>query len=244
MEAAQQQPAAHTPVLAITGARTGLGRYLAEHYLRRGWRVWGCSRSASDLSDPGYRHTCLDVSDERAVSAWMRTLRREAGGLTALINNAGLASMNAALLTPGSTARRLLEVNTLGSFLCAREAAKAMARTGGGRIVNFTTVAVPLALEGEALYVASKAAVEALTGVLARELAPSAITVNALGPTPIDTGLLRGVPADKIEALLARQPLPEKGRPAEVAHICDFFLHPDSRCVTGQVLYLGGVRAC
>jgi 3-oxoacyl-[acyl-carrier protein] reductase len=107
--------------------------------------------------------------------------------------------------------------------------------------VNFSTVAYPLNLEGEAAYAASKAAVESLTRIMARELAPWNITVNALGPTPIDTDLIRGVPAEKMERLLERLPLRSLGHLEEVAHVIDFYLHPASDCITGQVLYLGGV---
>jgi 3-oxoacyl-[acyl-carrier protein] reductase len=117
-----------------------------------------------------------------------------------------------------------------------------MRQGGGGRIVNFTTVAVPLALEGEAAYVASKAAVESLTRVLARELGPFGIRVNAVGPTPVETDLIRAVPKEKIDALLARQVLPRMGTPEDVARVVDFFLSPASDFVTGQVIYLGGVR--
>jgi 3-oxoacyl-[acyl-carrier protein] reductase len=110
-----------------------------------------------------------------------------------------------------------------------------------GRIVNFSTVAHPLNLEGEATYAASKAAVESLTRVMAREFAPWNITVNAIGPTPIDTDLIRGVPPEKMARLIERLPNKRLGMIAEVAHVTDFFLAPASDCITGQILYLGGV---
>ncbi len=86
-----------------------------------------------------------------------------------------------------------------------REAAKVMSQSKYGRIVNFATVATPLDLEGEAAYAASKAAVESLTRVAARELAPFNITVNAVGPTPVMTDLVRNVPRPKMDALVGRQ---------------------------------------
>jgi 3-oxoacyl-[acyl-carrier protein] reductase len=145
------------------------------------------------------------------------------------------------LLTPGATVQKILATNALGTFLVSREAAKLMQRNRYGRIVNFTTVAVPLKLEGEAAYVASKAAVQALTEVMARELASFGITVNAVGPGPIDTDLTRGVPQDKIESLLRRQAIQRRGTFDDVTNVVDFFLRRESGFVTGQVLFLGGV---
>jgi 3-oxoacyl-[acyl-carrier protein] reductase len=149
--------------------------------------------------------------------------------------------MNAALLTPLTTVQRILNTNVVGTFLFCREAAKLMMIKKYGRIVNFTTVATPLRLEGEAIYAASKAAVITLTQVLAREFAPFNITVNAIGPTPIDTDLIRSVPAQKISELLRRQAIPRKGELGDVTNAIDFFIRPESNFVTGQVLFLGGI---
>ena len=110
-----------------------------------------------------------------------------------------------------------------------------------GRIVNFTSVAAALKLEGEAIYAASKAAILCLTEILARELAPFNITVNAIGPTAVDTDLIRGVPKEKMDRLLERQAIHRMGTFEDVANIVDFFIKPESAMITGQVLYLGGV---
>ncbi|MCX6907827.1 MAG: SDR family NAD(P)-dependent oxidoreductase [Verrucomicrobia bacterium] len=229
------------PVVLITGARKGIGRFLAEHYAARGWAVIGCSRTASDLSLPNYRHFCLDVSDEPAVKAMFAEIRKAHGRLDVLINNAGIASMNHALLTPVASVREVLNTNLVGTFLFCREAAKLMQKQRNGRIVNFTTVAAPLKLEGEAIYAASKAAVLTLTQVLAREFAPFGVTVNAVGPTPIRTDLIRSVPAEKLDALVQRQAIRRFGEFRDVANAIDFFIQPASDFVTGQVIYLGGV---
>jgi 3-oxoacyl-[acyl-carrier protein] reductase len=116
-----------------------------------------------------------------------------------------------------------------------------MERRKWGRIVNFTTVATPLKLEGEAIYAASKAAVGSLTEVLARELAGFGITVNSIGPTPIETDLIRSVPKDRMDRLVARQAIPRMGTFDDVANVCDFYLKPESDFITGQNLFLGGV---
>lgn len=229
------------PVMVITGTRKGIGRFLAEHYLAQGWIVAGCSRESSDLTHEDYRHFCLDVADEKAVTAMLRAVSREFNRLDVLLNNAGIASMNHALLTPKSTIERIFQTNVFGTFLFCREAAKLMGRRMYGRIVNFATVATPLKLEGEAVYAASKAAVVSLTEVLAREVSGLGVTVNAVGPTPVPTDLVGSVPEAKMTALIARQAIPRYGEMRDVLNVVDFFIRPESDFVTGQTIYLGGV---
>ena len=228
--------------IVITGTRKGIGKEMADHYLGEGWQVVGCSRGEGSIEHDHYQHFALDVSDEDAVIAMARTIKASHGKVDALLNNAGIASMNHALLTPASTVNRILQTNVVGTFLFCREMSKLMRRTNNGRIINFTTVAHPLNLEGEAIYAASKAAVESLTRILARELAELKITVNAIGPTPIETDLIRGVPQEKMDALLARQALGRMGEVRDVINAVDFYLREESDFITGQVLYLGGIN--
>ena len=228
-------------VTLITGTRKGIGKFLAEYYVRCGHHVLGCSRGKIDWTLEGYQHYCADVADEQAVKRLFADIRKTFGRLDHLINNAGIASMNHALLTPLSTVHHILNTNVVGTFLFCREAAKLMQTHGYGRIVNVTTVAIPLKLAGEAIYVASKAAVLSLTEVLARELAPFGITVNAVGPVPIETDLIRSIPKEKIEQLLSRQAIPRFGTFEDVANVVDFYLKKESGFITGQNLFLGGV---
>jgi len=177
----------------ITGTSQGLGLALAERLLADGWTVHGFARGAQTLAHERFTAHAVDITDESAVRAAVVAVAA-AGRIDLLINNAGAAALNAFLLTPGSVAEHLMRVNYLGTFHCLQSVGKVMVRQRGGLVINLTTVAVPLSLEGEAAYVASKAAVEALTKVAAKELAPQGVRVAAFGLGPVDTRLTRAVP--------------------------------------------------
>jgi 3-oxoacyl-[acyl-carrier protein] reductase len=228
-------------VAAVTGTSRGIGKYIAQELLARGAWVFGCSRRAGTIEHERYQHIIGDVTAEADVVAFFAQVRRTAKALDVLINNAGTASLNAAVLTTTQSARGILDTNVLGTFLCCREAAKLMMRRRFGRIVNVTSIATPLKLEGEAVYAASKGAVVTLTQVLAREFGPLGVTVNAVGPTAIDTDLVRNVPSQKLEALRARQAIPRAGEMRDVMNVVEFFIRPESDFISGQVIYLGGI---
>jgi len=228
--------------ILITGSRKGIGRYLAEKFLERGHVVFGCSRSECDLTHDLYHHSECDVSNERTVITLVRTIGKSHGGIDVLINNAGVASMNHILSTPGSTARRLMETNFIGTTLFCREVAKLMVRKKiRGKMINFSTVASALSLEGEATYAASKAAVQKFSQVAAKEFAPFGITVNCIGPTPIETDLIKAVPKNKIDLLMDSQAIKRLGTKQDILNVVDFFMAESSDFITAQTIYLGGV---
>jgi 3-oxoacyl-[acyl-carrier protein] reductase len=229
-------------VVIITGTSKGIGKYLANEYLQLDeYFVIGCSRSASELIHDRYSHFQLDVSDEKAVMKMCREVYKKFKQIDVLINNAGIASMNHSLMTPGNTVKRLIETNYMGTFLFCREVAKLMTNKKSGKIVNFSTVAVPLNLEGELAYASSKAAVESLTRIFAKELANYGITCNCVGPTPIDTDLIKNVGADKIDKLIQLQAIKKKANFEDIKNVIDFFISEKSEMITGQVVYLGGI---
>ena len=229
--------------ILITGTSRGIGHYLTRSLLADGNTVIGFSRTEpAEKIEGAYTHYCVDISDEKQVAQAVNAVRKKYGYLDVLINNAGIAAMNHFCLTPLETARRVMNVNFFGTFLMTRECAKLLRKSTNARIVNFSTVAVPLNLAGEASYAASKAAVESLTRTTAKELADWGITVNAVGPVPVKTALIAGVPEDKLAGLLSHQAIKRYGEKEDVLNVIRFFIKPESSFVTGQVIYLGGIN--
>jgi 3-oxoacyl-[acyl-carrier protein] reductase len=224
----------------VTGASRGLGRAIALHHLERGDRVIGCARSKTTIEHDRYIHIQTDITNEKDVDQLFARIR-EYKRLDVLINNAGTARMLPLALMPDETVRRIIDVNLLAAVRMIHRAARLMRNSTAARIVNITSVAVPLRLQGESIYAASKAAVEMLTRIVAKELGPLGITCNAVGPTPIRTDLIRGVPQEKLDGLIAQQAVPRWAEVADVINVIDFYLQPESGMITGQVIYLGGM---
>lgn len=228
------------PVAIITGTSRGLGRALAEILLAEGWTVHGFARGPQSLAHPQFHPHTVDVGEEAAVQSAVAAVLAADGRIDLLLNNAGAASMNALLLTPAATAAALMRVNYLGSLHCLQAVGKAMVRQRSGLIVNLTTVAVPLALAGEAAYVASKAAVEALTKVAAAELHTQGVRVNAVGLGPVATDLTRAVRADQLAVLNQRIGRPQGTSLAEaVAFVAAEWREASS--ANGRIRYLGRI---
>lgn len=229
-------------VILITGTRKGIGRYLAEYYVGEGHQVIGCSRGSVDYKLDNYQHFCLDVSDEPKVKQMFTAVRKTYNRLDVLINNAGIASMNYALLASTKTVRDLLNTNFTGTFLFCREAIKIMKKNSYGRIVNISSIHVPLCTVGSSIYGASKAATEQFSKVLAKEVVPFGVTVNTLGLSFVkNTGMVENLSEEVISETLKHTIVKSQLDLGDVAHVMDFLISEKCNVVTGQTLYLGGV---
>lgn len=229
-------------IIVITGTSRGIGLSLTERYIKRGYTVIGCSRSATEYKHENYEHYQVDLTEEKAINDFAKSVKKKYGKVDVLINNAGIASMNHYLLTPLETAKKVMNTNFFAPFAVTRAFINSLKKSEQPRVINFSTVAVPFNLDGELAYVASKSAVEAMTKILAKELAPFRITVNAIGPTPVKTFLTANVPEDKIQNLLDRQAIKRFGEFEDIGNVIDFYIKATSNFVTGQIIYLGGVN--
>lgn len=223
--------------VVVTGASRGLGRHICQRAIDAGYDVIGLARTPEPLD--GARMIACDVSEADQVAAAFKEVRA-ASGVWAVINAAGVASMNLVLTTPPETAERILRVNLLGTILCSQQAGRILARKRAGRIINFSTIAVSLALKGEAIYAASKAGVETFSRTFAREMGDHGVTVNCIAPGPIDTALIAKVPSASIERIVGQQAITRKGTPEDIWDVVSLLLSPAAGMVTGDVFHVGG----
>lgn len=224
--------------VVVTGASRGLGAAIALHLARSGYRVIGLSRSGS--APEGVEAVACDVGNFEAVRSALRPVMRDEN-LYGLINAAGIASMNLAMATPPETVERIIRTNLIGTINCCIALSKRFARNKTGRIINFSTIAVPISLKGESIYVASKAGVEGFSRSFAREMADFNVTVNVIAPGPIDTDLIAKVPSTAIDRIVAHQIIPRKFDKQDVVRLVDLILAEDSYMLSGQIFNIGGV---
>lgn len=228
-------------VAVVTGASRGIGKALTDHFLAQGARVAGISRGKVPERE-GYRHFSLDVADDEAVRAAFREIGRAFERVDILVNNAAALTSQHALLMPAGRASEMVSTNVLGTLFVTREAAKLMRRGRFGRVVNVGSMAAALEPVGDSVYAATKAAAATLAGVLARELGSFGITCNTVGVTAYPTDMLRQLPTEKVDAVIARLPLPRYATLDDILNVVDFFASERSGYVTAQTVYLGGVH--
>jgi 3-oxoacyl-[acyl-carrier protein] reductase len=225
-------------VIIVTGASRGLGRAISERLLEKGEEVLGLTRNTSGLNIDAIE---CDVRDYASVRNASKEVKRMKKSVTAFINVAGVASMNMAVTTDESTVQRLIQTNLVGTIYCCQLFAPIMLRQRYGSFINFSTIAVALALKGESVYAASKAGVESFSRAFAREMADFNIRVNCIAPGPIRTDLLRGITDTQIEKITSQQIIPKQFQKADVCDLVELLIDEKAASLSGQVLSVGGV---
>ncbi|MDH3525819.1 MAG: SDR family oxidoreductase [Acidobacteriota bacterium] len=247
-----------TEVLLITGGARGIGAATARLAAARGYAVcvnYLRDKTAADtlvaeIEAAGGRALALqgDVASETGVERLYKVLDGELGPVTALVNNAGLTGLISRLdEAEGGTLRRVIEVNVLGTFYCARAAVRRMStRHGGsgGAIVNLSSGAATLGSPGEYVwYAASKGAVDSFTLGLAKEVAGEGIRVNAVAPGMVATEIhAASGDAGRLERIGGSVPIGRHAEPEEIAEAALWLLSPAASYVTGTILRAAGGR--
>ena len=225
-------------MIIVTGGSSGLGKSVTEHLRQRGEDVVTISRR-NESEDKA--HFSSDITNYQSLKEVYLRLSKSGSKISALINCAGIASMNLAITTPPSVTERVINTNLIGTIYVNQIFAPLLIKNKGGRIINFSTIAVHIGLKGESIYVASKAGVEGFSRVFAKELAPFNITVNCIAPGPIKTNLLKGISDDQIKKIVSNQTISKTMQPSAITEIVSLLLREESRNITGEVINVGGV---
>ena len=236
-------------VAIVTGASRGIGAAVAERLAADGFAVvvnYSSDQSSAEalvskIERAGGRAVAhhADVSSAAAMKGMFDAAEQRLGGVDVLVNNAGIMQLATVADADDALFDRHIAINLKGVFNGLREAARRM--RGGGRIVNFSSSVVGLYQPTYAIYAATKAGVEAMTRVLAKELRGRNITVNVVAPGPTGTDLfLRGKTPEVVEHLAKLAPLERLGQPRDIASVVAFLAGPDGGWVNGQVLRANG----
>ena len=225
-------------MIIVTGANRGLGEAIVDRLIDRGEEVIGLTRSASKLK---IKTIECDVSNYASVKEASKKVKQMKMPVKAFINAAGVASMNMAVTTDENTVQKLIQTNLVGTIYCCQLFAPIMLRQKYGSFINFSTIAVALALKGESIYAASKAGVETFSRTFAREMADFNLKVNCIAPGPIPTDLLRGISNNQIEKITSQQIIQKQFQKSDVCDLVELLLDERAASLSGQVLNVGGV---
>jgi 3-oxoacyl-[acyl-carrier protein] reductase len=228
----------------VTGAGRGLGLAIARRLRSDGWRVEACDVDPGEAGRDGFEVRALDVTDPAAVAGTFAAIEEAAGGIDLLVNNAGITRRAPIERLSWEDWRAVIDVDLHGVFLCLQAAGRGMlARGSGGSIVNIASIAADRGQPGRAPYGAAKAAVVGLTRAAAVEWAARGIRVNAVGPGYVDSGVFReGISSGQLDEaeILARIPMGRLCEAEDIAAAVAWLASPESRYMTGQVLYVDG----
>jgi len=234
----------------VTGGASGIGRAIAEQFAQEGATVIVADidrESTQDtveaISARGGRAlpVNVDVSNPRSVQEMIDTTVDANGRLDVIVNSAAVPSVSKIIDISFETWNKVLNINLTGTFLCAQAAARCMVDAGGGRIINLASVNGQRAITGRGAYTAAKGGVIMLTKIMAAELGPENITVNAVAPGPVDTPMVKEMhTASTREAWYRALPIKRYAQPGEVANATLFLASSEAGYITGHILNVDG----
>tara|TARA_B100000925_G_C22009710_1_gene475640 strand:- start:3639 stop:4316 length:678 start_codon:yes stop_codon:yes gene_type:complete len=225
-------------MIIVTGASRGIGKAISERLKKKGNKVIGLVRSTNKNNIDEIE---CDVSDYDSVKKASLEIKKMKIPVKAFINAAGIVSTKMALATEKSTVQKLIQTNLIGTIYCCQLFAPTMLRHKRGLFINFSTIAVTLALKGESIYAASKAGVEAFSRNFAREIADFNVRVNCIAPGPIPTDMLKDISDTQIEKITSQQIIPKMFQKSDICDLVEILIDERASSLSGQVLNVGGV---
>jgi len=239
------------PIALVTGGARGIGLASAKALSRDGFRLVladldgaEVDKAAQEIGN-GAIAKAIDMSDLAAIPAMFDQIEAEAGVVSVLVNNAGIALPGDFLNYDINDFQRVLTVNLTAVFTATQRAARAMIANGiSGSIVNMSSINAQVAIPAIPAYCASKGGVAQVTKAAAIALAGHNIRVNAVGPGSIDTAMMAGVNADPaaLATAMSRTPLKRLGKPSEIAEVVAFLASDKASYITGETIYADGGR--
>jgi len=229
-------------VILITGASSGIGAGLVRYYIACDYLVVGLSRKPDIFSHKNYSHFTCDISNETEVKEFFKIFKSSFKSLDILINNAGaLTALHSAIL-PVILVEEMLNINILGTFLMTREAIKIMQKSNFGRIINISSMADPIEPVGDSIYAATKAAINKMSNIMAKEYAGFGITSNTIMVSYIPTKMSLKLDQEKIQTLLDTLPIKQTASYKDIANIINFLILDESNLITSQCIGLNGIH--
>ncbi len=237
-------------VALVTGASRGIGRAIAEELARQGAKVVGTATSEAgaqaisaylaEIGAEAGHGVVLNVTDAARCAAVVEDTQKRYGGLSILVNNAGITQDQLAMRMKDEEWENVIATNLSAVGRLSRAVLRGMMKAKTGRIINITSVVASTGNPGQMNYAAAKAGVEGMSRALAREIGSRNITVNCVAPGFIDTDMTRALSAEQHAALLTQIPLARLGAAHDIAAACAFLASPQAAYITGNTLHVNG----
>jgi 3-oxoacyl-[acyl-carrier protein] reductase len=228
-------------IAIVTGASRGVGLVIAQHLLDCGFIVYGLSRTQSPINHENYIQIEMDFRNVESITEGFANIRKKTKTVDVLVNNAAALTSQYLMILPVEAAQNMIETNLLAPVIITKEALRLMRKTDRGRIVNISSMAPRIKAPGDAVYAATKSALETFSEITAREVASYGITSNTLAISAFDTDMFKSLSQDAVGEVIKSLVQPRLLEASDITNLLDFLISEKSSAITAQTIHLGGV---